>query len=131
MQLKHRTTCLSQHAVGPLGLGADLDVTTAEPATEVLSVAAGAPATARATALTSLHPSPRRLADGSRPPTPEGSQPACAGGDGATPLRPATGRPSLPPSSFTRSPIGLPCGSLSLAGELRAYHVALLKPCVG
>src|SRR6266436_1619924 len=42
---------------------------------------------------------------------------------GSTPIRPVTGRPSLPPSSFTRSPIGPPYGLLSLAGGLRAYHV--------
>jgi len=42
---------------------------------------------------------------------------------GSTPVRPATGRPSLAPGSFTRSPIGAPCGALSLAGGLRAYHV--------
>jgi hypothetical protein len=42
---------------------------------------------------------------------------------GPTPIRPATGRPSLPPRSFTRRPIGSPCGSLSLAGGRRAYHV--------
>src|SRR5207248_10805623 len=35
---------------------------------------------------------------------------------GSTPVRPATGRPSLVPSSFTRSPIGSPYGLLSLAG---------------
>ena len=34
----------------------------------------------------------------------------------------------LSPSSFTRSPIGSPYDSLSLAGELRVYHVASLKP---
>ena len=52
----------------------------------------------------------RRLADGSRPSTPEGSRPAFARGDVATPIRPVTGRPSLPPSSFTRRPVGSPCG---------------------
>jgi hypothetical protein len=41
----------------------------------------------------------------------------------ATPIRPITGRLSLAPSSFTRSPIGSPCDVLSLAGGLRAYHV--------
>jgi hypothetical protein len=46
----------------------------------------------------------------------------------ATPIRPITGRLLLPPSSSTRSPIGLPCGSLSLTGGLRAYHVASRKP---
>jgi hypothetical protein len=34
-------------------------------------------------------------------------------GDVATPIRPITGRHSLSPSSFTRCPIGSPCGSLS------------------
>jgi hypothetical protein len=34
-------------------------------------------------------------------------------GDVATPIRPITGRPSLSPSSFTRCPVGSPCGSLS------------------
>jgi len=47
---------------------------------------------------------------------------------GSTPVRPATGRPSLPPSSFTRSPIGSSCDSLSPRGGLRAYHVASPRP---
>jgi hypothetical protein len=46
---------------------------------------------------------------------------------GSTPVRPATGRPSLPPRSFTRRPIGSPCGALSPRvaprGRRRAYHV--------
>src|SRR5262249_11343721 len=42
---------------------------------------------------------------------------------GSTPIRPATGRPSLPPRSFTRRPIGPSCERLSLAGGRRAYHV--------
>src|SRR3954454_4895937 len=67
---------------------------------------------------------PRRLAVGSRPPTPEGSQPAFARGDISTPIRPVTGRPSLPPSSFTRRPVGSPYGRPTLAGGRRAYHVA-------
>src|SRR3954470_3673690 len=67
---------------------------------------------------------PRRVAVGSRPPTPEGSQLAFAGGDVATPIRPVTGRPSLPPSSFTRRPVGSPYGRPTLAGGRRAYHVA-------
>src|SRR4051794_40852028 len=61
----------------------------------------------------------RRFADGSRPSTPEGSRPAFAGSDlaiGSTPVRPMTGRRPLPPPSFTRRPIGSPCGPLSLAG---------------
>ena len=90
-----------------------------------------APAEVVATSPTVLLCLLRRLADGSRPPTPEGSGPAFAWSNlaiGSTPIRPITGRRSLPPSSFTRSPIDSPCGSSSLAGGLRAYHVALLKP---
>jgi hypothetical protein len=91
------------------------------------SVAAVAPATALTAAPTSLHHSLRRLADGSRPPTPEGSRPGFPWGDVTTPIRPATGRPSLPPSSSTRSPVGWPCGRPTPRGGLRAYHVAPLK----
>jgi hypothetical protein len=53
-----------------------------------------------------LHHCPRRLADCSRPSTPEGSLPGFPWGDVATPIRPTTGRRSLPPSSSTRSPVG-------------------------
>jgi hypothetical protein len=63
------------------------------------------------------------LARFSRDARPEGSQPAFAWGHVTTPIRTITERPSLAPSSSTRRPIGLPCGSLSLAGGLRAYHV--------
>ena len=111
----------------PIGLGVTLSVTAAEPATEMTTVAAGAPATVLTTALTGLHHGLGRLTDGSRPPTPEGSGPAFARSHlaiGSTPIRPIAGRHSLPPSSFTRSPIDSPCGSSSLAGGLRAYHVA-------
>jgi hypothetical protein len=79
------------------------------------AVAAVAPAQVVATWPSYLHHSLRRLADGSRPPTPEGSLPAFAWGDVATPIRPITGRPSLSPSSFTCCPIGSPRGSLSPA----------------
>ena len=118
----------SKHAVGPIGLGVHLSVTAAVPATEMSSVAAGAPARVITTPPTYLHPSLRRLADGSRPPTPEGSRPPFGWGPVATPIQPITGRPSLAPSSFTRNPIGSPCGSLSPRGGLRAYHVAPRKP---
>ena len=47
---------------------------------------------------------------------------------GSIPLHLIPRRPSLAPSSFTRSPIGLPCGALSLVGALRAYHVPSLYP---
>src|SRR5207302_629908 len=59
----------------------------------------------------------RRLADGSRPSTPQGSRPAFAWSDvaiGSTPVRPITGRRSLPPSSFTRRPVGSPYGGPTL-----------------
>ena len=67
---------------------------------------------------------PSRLAVGSRPPTPGGSQLAFARGDVATPIRPVTGRPSLAPPSSTRRPVGSPCGWPTLAGGRRASHVA-------
>jgi len=66
----------------------------------------------------------RRLALGSRAPSPEGSLPGFPWGDVATPIRPITGRPSLSPSSSARNPIGWPCGSLSPRGGLRVYHVS-------
>src|SRR5262249_47210411 len=94
-----------------LGLEGKLVVTAAVPTTEMSSVAAVAPDKVVATLPTVLHHSLRRLADGPRPPTPEGSLPAFAWGDVATPIRPVTDRHSLPPSSFTRCPIGSPCGS--------------------
>jgi hypothetical protein len=42
---------------------------------------------------------------------------------GATPIHPITGWLSLLPSSYSRTPIGLPCGTLSLAGDVRGSHV--------
>src|SRR2546426_4249051 len=41
----------------------------------------------------------------------------------ATPIHPITEWPSLLPSSHARTPIGLPYGSLSLAGDVRGSHV--------
>ena len=108
----------------PIGLGVNLDVTTTEPATED---SAGAAPRALPPATDLLCP-PSRLAVGSRPPTPGGSRLAFARGDLATPIRPITGRPSLPPPSFTRRPIGSPCGWPTLAGGRRAYHVASQEP---
>jgi hypothetical protein len=127
VRLRRPTTPLTRRG-GSIGLGVHLSVTTAVPATELSTVAAGAPARAVAAPPTYLHPSLRRLADGSRPPTPEGSLPACAGGHVATPIRPITGRPSLAPSSFTRNPIGRSYDLPTLTGGLRAYHVAPRKP---
>jgi hypothetical protein len=116
------------HAVNPIGLGTNLGVTTAVPATEMTAVAAGAPATAITAVPTSLQPSLRRLADASRPPTPEGSRPAFAGGDVPTPSRPITSRRSLAPSSSTRSPVGRPYDLPTRKGGLRDYHVPLTEP---
>jgi len=42
---------------------------------------------------------------------------------GSTPIPAMTAWPSLPPSSYTRRPVSVPCGSLSLPGGRRAYHV--------
>ena len=112
----------------PLGLGDSLDVTMLVPATEMLSVAEAAPAKTVTIAPTARRRLLRRFADRSRPPTPEGSRPGFPWGDVTTPIRPATGRRSLPPSSSTRSPLGSPYGSLSPKGGLRAYHVAPPKP---
>jgi len=141
MQLKHRTTSLRdttrcgsadrRHLIDRTRLpprGGNLSVTTAEPATEMSTVAAVAPAKVVATAPADLHHSLRRLADGSRPPTPRGSLPPFGWGPVPTPLRPITGRHSLSPRSSTRSPVGSSYDSLSLAGGLRAYHVASPKP---
>ncbi len=102
-RLRRPTTPLPRRGC-PIGLGANLSVTAAVPATEMTSVAAGAPARAFTTPPTYLHPSLRRLADGSRPPTPEGSLPGFPRGDVPTPIRPITGRRSLPPSLLYPQP---------------------------
>ena len=72
-----------------------------------------------------------RFAKFSRNERPHGSQPAFAGGDVPTSIHCITPWPSLFPSSSTRSPLGLPCGSLSHQGELRAYHVPLRYHLMG
>ena len=59
--------------------------------------------------------------------TPDGSQPTFVEDETVLICR-ITQQPSLAPSSFTRHPIGLPYGSLSLPGERRAYHVPPLYP---
>src|SRR5262249_10842431 len=138
MQLKPRTTSLRdttrygsavrphplRDAVAPLVLGVHRGVTAAVPATEVTSVAEAAPAAAVTTAPTVLRRPLRRLADGSRPPTPRGILPPFGWGNVATPIRPITGRPSLAPRSFTRGPIGRPYDLPTPLGGLRAYHGA-------
>jgi hypothetical protein len=124
----HRPTTPLPRRGCPIGLGVNLDVTVPVPATEMsVAVAGAAPAWIVAIPPTDLLCPLRRSADGSRPSTPEGSRPAFARSDvaiGSTPVRPITGRHSLPPSSFTRSPIASPCDSSTLTGGLRAYHVA-------
>src|SRR5271167_412235 len=53
---------------------------------------------------------------------------------GATSIRTISARPSLSPSSFTRCPVGSPCGSRSLSplvegqGGQQAYHVPPMHP---
>ena len=73
-----------------------------------------------------------RLAMLSREGRPGGSLPAFAWGavapPGATPIRAATARRSLPPPSPTRTAIGAPRGLLSLVGAIRAYHVPAPQP---
>src|SRR5260370_2146 len=46
---------------------------------------------------------------------------------GATPISFITEELLLSPSSSIRSSIGVPCGSLSLLGELRTFHVPLVR----
>jgi hypothetical protein len=100
----------------PIGLGVNLDGTATEPATEVRR----GPHLRTLPSETCLLCPPSRLAVGSRPSTPGGSWLAFARGDLATPIRPVTGRPSLPPPSLTRRPIDPPCGGPTLAGGRRA-----------
>jgi hypothetical protein len=126
-RLRRPTTSLTGRGC-LIGLEVNLSVTAAVPATEMISVAGTAPAQVLATWPTSLRRPLRRLADGSRPPTPRGSLLACARGDVATPIRPITDRPSLSPRSFTRSPFGGSCEPPTPRGGLRAYHVASQKP---
>ena len=109
-QLRWPTTPLTGRGC-PIGLGVNLDGTATGPATEI-----GGDRTSedRTIPPTDLLCPPHRLAVGSRPSTPEGSQPAFAWGNVPTPIRTITGRPSLPPSSFTRRPIGPPSAGLPL-----------------
>src|SRR5262245_6541382 len=133
VRLRRPTTPLTGRGL-PIGLGADLSATAAEPATEVSSVAAGAPARVLATPPTYLHPSLRRLADGSRPPIPEGSQPTCVGGNVLLCPRPQPLFARLP-DGLRFLPPPLPAApSVALArhvptppgvGGLRVYHVPL------
>src|SRR5271165_4130552 len=74
---------------------------------------------------------PSQLLRRSRAETPEGSQPASRrviSPEGSTLIRPITGRHSLPPSSSTRNPIGVPCGLLSLSRE--GYGLTTFHGCI-
>ena len=126
---------------GPVPLAHDTPYGTRLPQRGNLVVTTSVPATAmgfhggegRTSGIRTIPPTDllcplRRLAVSSRPSTPEGSQLAFARGHVATPIRPVTGRPSLPPSSFTRSLIGSPHGWPTRWGRLRAYHVASREP---
>src|SRR5262249_2098533 len=125
IRLKHRTPPLRVTRRGrPIGLGVDLDSTTAEPATDDRR----RPHLRTLPSETDLLCLPNRFTVDSCPPTPQGSPPASAGGDVPPPIRPVTGRPSLPPPSVTRRPVGSPCGRPTLAGGRRAYHVASQEP---
>ena len=119
VRLRRPTTPLTRRGL-PIGLGVNLDSTTAEPVTEFRR----RPHPRTSPPGTVLLCLPNRLAVGSHPPTPGGSGLAFARGDVSTPIRPATGRRSLPPPSSTRRPIDSPCGGPTLAGGRRASHVA-------
>jgi hypothetical protein len=99
VRLRRPTTSLRQDAVAPRG--GNLSVTVAVPATEMISVAGAAPATASTAAPTFLRRPLRRLAVGSRPPTPRGSLPPFGWG----PIDPY---PAHSRSAFACSPILYP-----------------------
>src|SRR5262249_42180856 len=90
--------------------------------------AGAAPAKVLATSPTSLLCPLRRFADGSRPPTSEGSRPACAWGDSESlsALLPG-GIRFLPPPLPAAPSVGL-ATSLPRGGGLRAYHVPPTQP---
>src|SRR3954468_11309475 len=135
MQLKHSTTPLRdttghssacprhpfRDAVAPLALGSTWTLLRQG---RLPRSAGAAPARIVTIPPTDLLCPPRRLAVGSRSPTPGGSRLAFARGEVSPPIPPVTGRPSLPPSSFTRRPVGSPYGGPTLAGGRRAYPVA-------
>jgi hypothetical protein len=121
-RLRRPTTPLTRRGL-PIGLGVNLDDTTAEPATEDRRGPHHG------------HYCPRQIGFAPRAgwlSVPVRQHPGEVGPlsrgvispRGSTPIRPVTGRPSLPPPSFTRRPIGSPRGWPTLAGGRRAYHVA-------
>ena len=64
----------------------------------------------------------------SRAQRPDGSLPAFAWSHRSTPIRLITGRPSLAPSSCTRTVINVPYELPTLWGTVRAYQVPLMQP---
>ena len=119
----HRpTTPLTRRGL-PIGLGVNLDGTAAEPATEDRRGPHHGRCRPRQICFAPsadwlsvpIRGHPREVSSLSR---------GVMSPRGSTPVRPITGWPSLPPPSFTRRPIGSPCGGPTLAGGRRAYHVA-------
>ena len=115
----HRPTTPLTERGRPIGLGVNLDGTSTEPTTEDRR----GPHHGRCR--------PRHICFASRVgwlSVPIRQHPgefsSLSRGDLATPIRPITGWHSLPPPSFTRRPVGSPCGWPTLAGGRRAYHVA-------
>src|SRR3954447_10025571 len=97
----HRPTTPLTRRGCPIGLGAHLDVTTPVPVTEDRR----GPHRRALPPATDLLCPPSRLAVGSRPPTPGGSQPAFARGDVASRLNPC---PTHYGPAFASSPVLYP-----------------------
>src|SRR5262249_8871932 len=96
----HRPTTPLAERGRPIGLGVDLDGTTAEPATEDRR----RPHLRTLPSETDLLCPPRRLAVGSYPPTPGGSQRAFPPGHVCTPHPPPPLPPFLPPPALPPPP---------------------------
>jgi hypothetical protein len=120
MQLKHRTTYPSRHAAAPIGLGVAWTLLRQSRLPTWLRGRGPhqrGPLRSRrqfcfapCAGWLTVH---GRRHHGEVGPLSGGVMSPC----GSTPIRPITGRRSLPPSSFTRRPIGSSCESLSLAGR--------------
>ena len=130
-RLRRPTTPLRQDAVAPLALGSTWALLAAGPATDVTSDGGSSTSERALRPRHHLHHCLRRLADASRPPTPQGSLHAFAWGDVATRLNPypARYRPALAFSLISYpQPHRLVLRLAFPKGGLRAYHVAPLKP---
>ena len=126
---------LRQHAVARIGLEDNLYVTTGEPTTEPSEAAPARHITRPPTylrllpqvgLLTVYYANTRGKSPGFR----RGMMLPC----GSTPIRPITGRPSLAPSSSTRSPIGGSCDRFSewqLVVTRGDYGLATFRRCHG